>query len=258
MTFPLPARRPAGPAAGALAGRYGDDLAIGTPLVMGPCLFDDFIRPPAGGYYGDLLWGLHNFAGAPTATNQTPTADTELGITRLSTGAAAAREGAAIGYGDGTDRQFYRAPPIGSLFAVKLRAVDVSQIEIASGFFEQHAAVSSPTANDFIGIRGTAGGNWLGVIRNGTTESTVDLSLAVDTTWRVVGFERLADGTIQFCRWDRSTHRRVVREDIGQPVSVTNLPDAALTISPLNVITLDGTDKAAEIDFVSLGGRTER
>jgi hypothetical protein len=41
-------------------------------------------------------------------------------------------------------------------------------------------------------------------------------------------------------------------------VSVTNLPDAALTISPLNVITLDGTDKRAEIDFVSLGGRTER
>jgi hypothetical protein len=252
-------RHAGGPAGGGLSGNYPDDIGEGAILVMGyGTIRDDFIRPPAGGTYGDMLWSLDDFTGAATATNQTPTAETETGVLRLSTGAAAPREGAAIGYPDGADRTFYRSPPPGSIYCVKLRAVDTSQIEISSGFFEQHAAVSAPTANDFLGIRGTAGGNWTGVLRNNTTETTQDLGVAVDTTWRCLGFYRLDNGTIQFCRWDRHSNKIVVREDIGDPLQVANLPDAALCIAPLNVITLDGVDKRAEIDFVTLGGRTER
>jgi hypothetical protein len=254
----LAARRPAGEATGTMDGWYPNDLAIGTPLVFGVVLMDDFIRPPDGTYYGDLFWSLQDFSSVATASNTAPAANDEAGICRVTTGICSPGEGGAIGYGDGTDRTFYRAPPAGSVYLAKLRAVDITQITIASGFFEIHSGVTGATSNDFIGFRGVGGANWYGVVRNGTAESTVDLGIAVSTSWAYLGFRRETDGTVQFFQYERDGRNFAYRVEIGAPVATTNLPNTTLCIAPLNVITLDGASKSAEIDFVCLGGRTER
>jgi len=253
----IAARRPAGAALGALDGYYPDP-AIGVVPVMGPGLWDEFIKPPAAATYGDLDWPLNNFAVTPTATNQLPTADTEFGILRVSTGVCGAGEGASIGYGAGANRTFYRSPPPGSIYVVKFKCVDTTQIEVASGFFEAHQRAGGAASTDFIGIRVTAGGNITGVVRNGTTESTVDFGTAIDTGWHVLGFRRLVGGTTQFLRYNRLDRALVEYEEVGDPVSTTNLPNTNLCMAPLNVVSLDGAAKAADIDFCGLGGRVER
>lgn len=258
MTFPLPARRPAGEASGALAGRYPGP-AIGLPLTTGWAEWDEFIRPPDASTYGDLHWPVYAIAGTPTVSSQSTTAGSERGIARL-TSPATNGEG---GYG-GFDYASTYALSVGSVWAVKVRNPStVSLVTLMSGWVETFASVpTGATSNSFIGIRAhdTLGNspNWEGVVRDGATETTVDLGVAADSTWRVLGVRRTATG-LQFFSCDSSIRLRgAAYTDVGQEVLAASIPAAALRPFPMAVVSNDAAARSMEIDFWGLGGAVVR
>ena len=251
------ARRAAGVASGGAAGTFPDP-ASGNPPAMGFMMHDEFTRPVDATTYGDLRWPIQTLGTAPTAAQQVPTADTEIGITRLSTAVGSGvLEGGTLGMPLGTDRFIAALPAVGSSWMVKLKLVQTTQIEVWSGFQELTGRVNGG-ANDFIGVRAVAGGagvNWFGVVRNGAVETATDLLIAADTTWRVMGFTRTASG-VEWRVYDASDVRALTYDVVA--TVTTNFPNAALAPVALGVAAVTGGTREADIDFWSLGGRVAR
>jgi len=228
------------------------------PLPVTPAagvhLVDDFIRTASvSSRWGDLLWELTDLVSASTLGTLTPASALEAGILQITT-AASVGAGGILGHTGATP--FYRAPPPGSVWAAKIRTSSSSGYEIWSGFAASAVDVSG-TSNSFVGVRAT-GGDLYGVVRSGTAESTVDLGLDCEGTWRTVGFERLADGTYQFFTADGSDGQWWDRTDVGSPVAATNTPTVALSPIALGFLSSDGSARSGQVDWWALGGRTPR
>ena len=251
----------AGSVTGGLSGK-SDNPASGSPPVAGFSMYDEFIATPASGV-GDLAWPTHTIGAGPSYPVGVPTADTEFGVVGILTAAGNEDEGGSIAMDDAGSASLFRSPPNGSIYMVKIEPVDETRINIWSGFVEDNAIFPDAAgSNDFIGVRAkneASAANWFGVVRNGTTESTQDLGVAADNTWRILGFEVDGTGKIQFFTIDASDAMHLVRTDVGDPVATTNKPDTELTPLALGVTAgVGGGAKQANIDFWSLGGRVAR
>ena len=255
MAYPTN-RVPSGKAGGAAGGRY-PNTSGGLPHTNGLAITDDFIRPVSGTTYGDLGWPIQTIGTAPTVANQTPTGATEIGITRVTTSGGNVLEGGGLAF---PGASFLAAPPEGSIWCAKVRLVDTTQIEVWSGFVETPTTrVATGVTNGFLGLRAVAAGagvNWFGVARIGITETTVDLGISADTTWRMLGFERLNSGNVQFFELS-SLERHWDRTDVGAEIA-TNVPTANLTPIALAVVQVTAANRSAEIDLWDLGGDIAR
>jgi hypothetical protein len=258
MTWPLPARRPAGYATGALDGMYPQP-SLGAPPMMGVAFWDEFLKEASATHFGDHDWELHNIGAAAACSSQVPTADGVIGVARITT-AAVTGEGAFGAYGT---NQWYRAPTEGIVYVAKLRLVDTTDIEVYSGW------VNNPTSrpegavvNSFLGFKGLRNGvntTWLGVCRNGANETTLDLGVTADTSWQILALKRIGQG-FSFFVLDHTERRAVFgfRDDDAIGSITTNIPTDTLTMAPLGVIPRTNVQKAAEVDFAAWGGMTIR
>jgi len=263
------ARGAAGQAGGALGGLYPDP-SHGAPSVAGYRLSDDFLVPPDGGRYGDMRWQAINMGSAPTLTQVTPTATTESGILRMATNAAGAvDEGGLVGWPVAGGRQFSAAPQVGALYVAKLRLESTTNIRVFSGLLQNQSAWWTGT-NDCIGFRTTVAAvaaNWYGVVRDGTSETTVDLLVTADGTWQSLMWRREIDedgnSGVQFYVATQGTAAHnynypVVWAATGAFVT-TNLPDDAMTFCPLGVASRTiTTSKSADVDLIEWGGPARR
>lgn len=204
--------------------------------------------------YGRLGWTLTDIAGTGAVTTIAPTAATEFGIRRLSCGANA-NDASVLTLGSGVSFGF----PVGVELVVKIRCQGTAADNVVwCGLVESDASV--PTGgvanNSFLGFRTTNGGNWLAVIRDGTTESTVDTGLAGDTTWRVLGLVRTLTG-VQARYYDLSDRRFSTPLDVGAEVT-SGITTDVLRPCAMGVQALSGATRSAESDWWSVGGRVAR
>lgn len=252
-----PPRRAAGVATGALSGVY-PHVSIGAPPLAGGSMRDEFLRPPTAGYVGDLLWQVQNIGTPAGATQIVPTADTEIGITRLSTNAVPAQyEGGCIAW---PYTSVFGVLQPGSLQYVKVY-VDkfMTDTEVFSGFLS-NPVIMPRAANvvDAVGFRGDSGGaNWYGITRAAAVETTIDMGV-MTTGWHILGWRRWYDGSVTFYNIDASDGRRApVWTMMG--ASTTNLPTLAMAPVPLAVLaTVAAGPKSADIDFYGWGGYAGR
>lgn len=267
------ARHAAGPAGGALSGCYPDPTA-GHPAFAGYSLSDDFQKPPAaaGGPYGDLDWDLHPIgAAAVTVAYVTPTADTEIGVAEVDSGATAVGdEGVATGWTVGAARTFFGAPTVGFEYRAKLYVPDGTHTRAFSGLIQNYMAFWGAPANSLIGFRAmgaAAAANWYGVVRSAAIETTIDLGVLADATWRCLMWRReIYDGTSQIGFYVGQT-QAAGDHNLRHPQYwarrggiTTNIPAAALTYCPLAVVCRvgAGANRTARIDIMECGGPTRR
>ena len=261
----MPTRRPpSGDAGGALRGQFPKP-AVGNPPVMGFSVHDEFIRLGSAGDYGDTRLTLTNIGATATITQTTPTTSLETGIMKISTGVMSANEGGGLGqpvavWGAG--------PAVGAVYMVKLRSVDTADVFVWSGFAGSVATVNTADTTTFIGFRGLGGGDWEAVVKTtsgGGNEEVVSLG-TLDATFQTFGFRYIAAvgrGSsavaygVQFFTVDADTDVGPYFTDVGDLIT-TNIPTGALLLVPLAIVTVDGSDKAAEIDYYTLGGKTRR
>jgi hypothetical protein len=228
---------------------------------MGPGIFEDCLRDFAitsaiGSVYGDWLWPLGSLGGGATVSHVNPAAATEIGILRLTT-AAAADAGAVWNLNGGSVKAVLLS--VGLIWAAKLQmSTGTTSYEVWSGLCDAGGSrVRTSDAVNFVGLRST-GGNLFGVVKDGSgsgNESTVDLGVDCEGTWRKAGFEYTEDG-IQF--FTLASDRYVCeRTNVGAPVS-TNIPSTGLGLQLLGVVATAASARAADIDWWDLGGRIAR
>lgn len=262
MTSPYPARLAAGPAGGVLGGNYPNPASgVG---VGGISLSDDFV--------GDILkaalrtqlpWKVGDLGGGVTLTDAYDTVK-EQGIMDVYTGATLGDGGNV--YLDSC--KFTGGIPVGLTWCVKIRARDATSgqnVRTWSGFAD--------TANgdwliagsvNCVGIRAISSGatvNWYGVVKDGSTasnETTIDLGLTYDETWRMLGFRRTSTG-IQFFRADASDLGRygLLFEDLGAEVT-TNIPTSDLIPVAVGLRNATALAKSVYVDLWTCGGPIPR
>jgi hypothetical protein len=256
------ARRSAGPASGVLGGRYPNP-GFGLPL-GGTVNLDDFVGSIA---KTDMRTGLHWVIGdvgpGVTVSGVTSTA-TERGIFRMTTAGPVTAGGSA----SLTEGRLEAGVPTYLEWAAKVRSgtgFPNTNVRVWSGYAD--TALGDPlTANatQFVGVRADPGGaaaNWFGVVKDGAgagNESTVNLGLLFDGTWRILGFTRTTTG-IQFWRGDASrlaTHGLMV-EDLGAEVT-TNLPTVPLVAVGVGIRNTSAVAHAIDIDIWADGGPIAR
>lgn len=253
----MPGARPAaGNAGGALAGTYPTP-GIGCPPLMAPSLWDEFIRTATTSVIGDWEWPRQDMGAGASCSQQVPTADTEVGIARITT-AAVTGEGAFAAYGTA---QWYAAPAEGVEYVAKLRCVDTTDIEVYSGWVQNPTArPEGATSNSFLGFKALRNGvntNWLGVCRNGANETTLDLGVTADTTWRIFKVKRTSAGFV-FYVLDHSGDYLTLNGATTVGTISQNIPTTNLMMAPLGVVPRSNNPKSAEIDFCGWGGTIKR
>ena len=183
-----------------------------------------------------------------------------LEITGSATGSPTSLRGRTVHLGRSelsNGSPFYGRPPDGATFATKLR-IEGTTDDITCWAGLAGAANTWPDAAgsntcDLIGVRctdpnGVGLGNWYGVVRNGTTETTVDLSIAADTTWRIMGWRATSTG-IQFRTYSGGSW-----SDVGSEVAFTSssMPSTSAQLSPLVGAGTHGAQRKARCDFWEL------
>lgn len=202
--------------------------------------FDDFIGVDT----GVLPWTKVVAAGTLTLSkiNSLGAAGawSELGILRMVT-SNAANDGGLIHL----DRIAQGIPPVGSEFRCKIRTQNTNNARGWFGLWESLALYPDEAlANSIsgIGIRyqtGAAAENWFGVVRNGTTETTVDLGVQANSTWRDLGFYINSTG-VRFT---------VNGDSVGSTVT-TNHPDTTDQLAPvIGLLAANAAAKTMDIDY---------
>ncbi len=240
---------------------------MGNPPLMGVSIWDEFLRLGSAGDYGDTRLSVSTIGTTPTLTQPVPASQLESGVLRMATGAVSANEGGTVGL----PAVIYSAgPAIGAKFIAKIRVDESADYEVWSGFASSlTSGVDTTDAAEFIGFRSIGGADWQGVVKDGSgggNESVIELigGAGVDQDFHIFGFHYVEGYTstasafgVQFFVVDADMHGQPAITLVGDPVE-TNLPTAALYLAPLGIVSQDGTDKACEIDFYSLGGNQRR
>lgn len=178
---------------------------------------EDWIgRTTEDGEWGMLGWSSTAISSGTQSLQpvSTGTGWREAGVMRLgggSSGASASNPRGRVHY-LGEDNAsgitpLYGQPGEGVYFACKVRisSSTLNQQTVWTGVWEKSKTWPDPAgsnSNSGIGVRvssnsATTLGNWLGVVRNGSTETTVDLGVLADANWRTIGWRATATG-IQF------------------------------------------------------------
>lgn len=252
-------RPPAGTYAGGLAG-LAEDPTVGLVNVAGLHIHEDWLRYSGGGTqdYGEVGWTRTLVGGSgATVILQTPTAVTELGVLALRTSSNANR-GATL-HTSGVVQVF--TPPVGMMWASKLDLSAITNVEAWSGFTSSTTGrVRTSDSTQFVGVRYLSSvGKWEGVLKNGSgasNESTVDLGSHTPGTFRILGFEVVDTGGVQFYEYDASDRRKLGRTAYGTPVT-TNIPETTGMVAA-GVMTLGQAQRIVYQDFYTIGGRVAR
>ena len=259
----MPTKRPPTGDAGGAAGGQFPNISVGNPPLMGLSLHDEFLRLGSVGDYGDTRLTLTTLGTTPAVTQTTPTTQLESGVLKLSTGDVSSNEGGVMGH---PVAAWCARPAIGALYVAKVRAVDSWNIEVWTGFASAAATVKTADSTEFIGFR-FVGAGWEGVVKNGSgggNENTVTLLALADTAWHTFGFRYIATHGqtssaygVQFYILDADNTTGPFWFETGDLIT-TNIPTTAMLMLPLGLTTTDGTSKAAEMDYYTLGGHMRR
>ena len=206
-------------------------------------LIDDFCSTNI----GQLPWTRYDMSGTVIASKVEGSGTfgqwSEFGITRLTTGVS-------TGFGGNIhlERLGEGPPPIGTEFRCKVRMQDTTNILAWVGIWSRlELAPDTALANvvEGIGFRAEATGsgvNWFGVVRDQTTEATVDMGVAANTTWRNLGFY-ITNVGVQF------TLRGTA---VGAEVTSV-IPQSATQLAPIvGLLTQTNSAKEMDIDFYGL------
>ena len=260
------AARPGGRAAdpiGALAGDYPDQLAIGAPNLFGHALVEDWVANDSTTRVGAYDWQVTT-SGTGSVIAVTPTAASghEHGLLEIRTTTAGAFRWVHTGLT--STRALAGNPPPGSLLVVKQRHLDSTSAQrLWVGLISASTEPDTALANnvDCVGFRSSLGGNWHGVVRNGTSETTVDLGIAPSTSddgYAVLAFLRTING-YRFYVADAApadAGARVTLTQVGAEIT-TNLPNEPLAHA-LATLCSTATSCGMVSDFYNFGGRCRR
>jgi hypothetical protein len=257
----FPARPAAGPAGGALAGSYPSPGISALAAYVGGFM-DDFRAFTSETDAGDLHWTrTESEPGAVDVTAEAPTASTERGIVRVATTNINANVYGAIHLPHDGTPPHYRAPPIGWDWTTKIRISGTS----TSSYAAWSGLASDPSlgpggANicSFVGMRALSivgAVNWFAVVRDGTTESTLDTGIAADGTWRKFYIRRTSSG-FQVYSVDMSVTGLIDTPLLGT-IADTNAPTVPLYHVALGV-SQGAAVRSAEIDIYAEGGFVAR
>lgn len=206
--------------------------------------FDDFLTAT-----GDYGWTRSNIGGVSTATVATPSNNfgkwSEHGIVTLTTTAVSGQGGTL-----GVPGTCTGDPPVGAEVQVKCALSSDVNITAWGGLWSLATTIPDVAlANTIYGIgfrmhnTGVAS-NWFGICRNGTAETTVDLGVAADTTYRVLGWICTPTG-IQFT---------VRTRPVGAEVT-TNIPNNTRNLGPhIGIVTRTASSKNIKTDFFGYQG----
>lgn len=263
-------RIPAGDAGGALAGMYPNAISIGCPPLAGWSLWDDFTREGSAGDFGESRLTAHPIGSGIVPAAQSPAANTEIGILRITTDVSSTtNEGGSLGLPT-TPGVYAGGLPGGLWYIAKLRLIDTADIQCWSGFVEDHRRIFDGGPDGFVGFWAQGGGNWKGVVYDGTTWQEVDLGVAADSTWRILAFRIPAKCMattdqpygIQFSTVNGNVPPGQGPEffNVGNILPMSGVPSGGLTLAAGGVVTLNTVtpDRTMEVDFVGVGGPGRR
>jgi hypothetical protein len=231
-------------------------------LMEGGALEDDFPWTPSSTTRpGTLNWAQTTIGSAPTYSSPIGT-ETEIGLRRIST-ALSTNTG---GHMRSNETVIVGLPAIGTRWTVKCAQISSGAAQGWSGFIT--AISTSPTTAasvQFLGVRWEANGTISGVTKTGSSVETVtSLGVAMTAgTFRCVGFDIVDVGGgskgVQWWVGDLSNRDTgPVVTFIGSPVTSTLPTSATFYASALGLITTDGTNQQADIDFWGQRGRHKR
>lgn len=244
-----------GTAAG-MAWQYSHD-SLDTRIAQGVSIVDDFLgQETETGEIGQLGWTLQSVAGGGSITRVSPaiTGWKEMGTVTLTTNATSG-DGKAITLGTGSTAPLRGPPPSGFRCSAKVALQGtLTRTTAWIGLWENVATPPDAAgSNDATGVGFivrslTSGANWFGIVRNNTSETTVDLGVAADTTFRYLGWVRTSTG-VQF---------QVSGANVGSEIT-TNLPSTTDTLGPgVSVMATSASARTLVIDWFSLAGSIQR
>jgi hypothetical protein len=201
--------------------------------------------------WGDLGWSEFSFGGGGIRTFAKVLAAaagfdpwSECGVIDIGAPNTAGRAGGL--YLNDPARAPHLGPPHrGGEWRVKVRlSVGTTQMDVWLGLWSSIATYpDAALANTIhgIGIVARAVGaavNWFGICRAGTTETTLDLGILADGTWREMGWRRADTGVVFF----------IGDDDVG--VITTNIPaQTQALVRVLGLRTADAALKNIQVDY---------
>jgi len=224
--------------------------------IHGIRLFDDFDGSNSA---GALAWSLY-LLGADAATNPTIPSKasaatggftwSERGVVQLTTPGVGDYGGiVSLGPADWG----YGLPPVGTVFRIKIKASAATNLTMWAGLFDSVTTFpDGALANSLkgVGVRAAAAGgavNWKAITRDGTSETAVDLGVAMGTTWRTVGFRRTLTG-IQPMIGDHATGSEIT----------TNVPSLGACSLMFGAYETSAAARTLSVDLISLFGNFRR
>lgn len=228
-------------------------------MSVGMAEVDDFAGTHISNRHGWLLWVVGSVQGSNNATQTTPTAATEYGLTTFTP--SGANKGGTL-YRD-TSLPLY-TPSQGMLWACKLAASAVTGLEVWSGFTSS-ATGRTRTADgtSLIGIRlNTSTTKWEGVVKDGAgsgNETAVELADAVAGTYIHAGWAAVSSSgspAIQFFTLETGSRVDMIRTDQGDAITA-NIPTGLLPVAIGVYQTAQGS-VSGTIDLWQFTGRAPR
>lgn len=247
------------------AGRARAAVEKVAPIVgvmEGSALEDDFHWTPATTTRpGILNWAQTTIGSAPVYSSPTGT-EYAVGIRRIST-ALSSNTG---GHMRSNETVIVGLPAIGTRWAVHLAQVTTGAAEGWAGYITSINISPTTAANvQFLGVRWASNGTISGITKTGvSTETVTSLGIAMTAgTFRCVGFDVVDVGAgAKGIQWwvgdltDRDTGPAITY--IGSPVTTTLPTSATFYASALGIITTDGSNQQADVDFWAQRGRHRR
>lgn len=251
----LAGRRGAGIIEGqAVDGRLGAGLAAGPAVASSYAVNEhwlgDFTKlSPISAY----SWRVTDIFGGVTPAPTNPSAATERGILRCATGTGVA-DGGTVALPQPT----FSGVEDGTLCVCKMR-IDGTETQMISWSGFASSLTGTPliaTGMEFMGIRAISGGataNWHLVAKDGAaSESTLDLGVAADGTWRILAFRKLPTSVVGYVVNATDRDRGPVFRRVGTVTA--NFPTAGLRPVAMGVVSALGGSRFLDQDFFSIGG----
>lgn len=218
-------------------------------------IVDDFVKDGTASPWGDLGWSEFAMTNVTIAKKGATAAGvfgaySECGVIEVQSPTTNG-QGGGLYLGSYSRPTFYGLPPLGFEWRAKVR-VPTTFTGFRSWLGMWADSTTSPDAAlgnaiSGIGFRAeTTGGvdNWYGIVRNGTSETAIDLGIAAGSTWTMLGWRYTGTG-VQF---------QVGDFDAGSEVA-TNLPAASTPLLPLLGVLTTGGSATHELQVDTVGLR---